>query len=162
MKSHPNDGLKKWRKNKWFFSRILPGNVPKLVPRGGRKSNLMFLFWPGCIWGARGFPWSSQVTPSSIFTWFLQNSRLILAVCLQRKQNKSKNTFKQDDRETSCKSNGWQRIPRWGRLARTCENQIMEHLRGGGVGRSPLDKNDLQLFVFLSLKITKSPFHVLW
>ena len=51
-------------------------------------------------------------------------------------------TFKQDDRETGSKSNGWQLIPQGGGLARTCVNKTMQPLRGGGVGRSPLDTWD--------------------
>ena len=99
-----------------------------MVPRqGGRKSNLMSFFWPGCILGAKGFPWSSQVTSKSIFTWFQRNSETISAEDQTGWPRK--------------KSNRWQFLPQWGRLARTGVNKTMEPLRGGWVGRSPLETN---------------------
>ena len=124
--------VSKNEENIWFFSRILPGSAQKLSLDGGEgvaSPNQCFFsdldsFWaPGASCGAPKWP------PTICLHDFSKiREQFCRSVCKENNKNPTK-TFKQDERETNCKSNGWQLIPRWSRLARTCSFVQSESIR---------------------------------
>ena len=79
---------------------------------------------------------------------FQKNGRTIFKVWIcwsfrqsvgkERKANQ-RNTFKEDVRETNCRSNEWQLRAQRSKLAHTCANTIIDPVRGGEVWGRPLE-----------------------